>query len=68
MTSASQSLPVATIAEYSLAIEEFDRLWETGTTQEQQQRMADLLIQIELFEMTRRELAIRLATNRRVSK
>jgi hypothetical protein len=65
MTSANLAEPVATIAAYSIAIEKFDRLWETGTTQEQQERMANLLTQIELFEITRRDLAIRQVTNRR---
>lgn len=37
-------------AEYRLAIEEFDRLWQSGTRQDQQNRMAELLNRIEAFE------------------
>lgn len=37
-------------AEYRSTIEEFDRLWQSGTTQDQQNRMAKLLNKIEAFE------------------
>lgn len=50
MTHADLPTTTTTIAGYRSAIEEFDRLWEIGTTQEQQQRMIELLSQIESFE------------------
>ncbi|RJG01022.1 hypothetical protein [Noviherbaspirillum sedimenti] len=52
MTKANPPPPITSIAGYRSAVDEFDRLWETGTTDEQQQRMSNLLGLIELFEAT----------------
>lgn len=41
---------VMTAADYRLAIEEFDHLWESGATGWKQQRMRELLELIEPFE------------------
>jgi hypothetical protein len=38
------------VAEYRSDIEEFDHFWNTGTTQEQQKRMPELVNKIEAFE------------------
>jgi hypothetical protein len=50
MPTRNEPLTSTIVAEYRSAIEEFDRLWETGTTQEQQKRMSELLNKIEAFE------------------
>lgn len=42
-----------TVIEYRSAIEEFDLLWETSTTQAQQERMDKLLGKIEALERAR---------------
>lgn len=41
------------VIDYRSAIEEFDRLWETSTTQAHQERMEKLLCKIEAFEKAR---------------
>ena len=50
MHSNIEPLTSSSDAEYRLAIEEFDRLWQSGTTQDQQKRMAELINDIEAFE------------------
>lgn len=36
--------------DYRRDVEEFNRLWETATTEEKQRRMVELLRRIEAFE------------------
>lgn len=43
-------------AEYLAAVKEFDLIWETGTTREQQRRMVELLKHINVFESRNSEL------------
>lgn len=45
-------MPAAEASVYRQAVQEFDRLWETGGSRRQPQRMQALLLLIEEFENT----------------